>query len=91
VADALAKISASALREPAPVEISPTLKTLTKRLLIIRGVHDTTVSAGETPAGAQLQTLTHSGHMPHLEEPDRVNGLLLEHFAIADSADAGIQ
>jgi pyruvate dehydrogenase E2 component (dihydrolipoamide acetyltransferase) len=90
VTDALTKIAASALREPAPVEIAPTLKPLTNRVLVIRGMGDNIVSAGEIPSGVRrLQTLTHSGHMPHMEEPDRVNELLLAHFAEADSANGG--
>jgi len=90
VTDALTKIAASALREPAPVEIAPTLKPLTNRVLVIRGMGDNIVSAGEIPSGVRrLQTLTHSGHMPHMEEPDRVNQLLLAHFAEADSAKRG--
>jgi pyruvate dehydrogenase E2 component (dihydrolipoamide acetyltransferase) len=91
VADALAKIAASVLRVPAPVGISPTLKTLTNRVLVIRGMRDNIVSAGEIPAGVGLQILTHSGHMPHMEEPDRVNELLLKHFAVGDSAGPGVQ
>jgi hypothetical protein len=31
----------------------------------------------------------HSGHMPHMEEPDRVNELVLNHFAEVDSVDRG--
>jgi pyruvate dehydrogenase E2 component (dihydrolipoamide acetyltransferase) len=91
VTDALAKIAASVLREPAPVEISSTLKTVANRVLVIRGMGDNIVSAGEIPAGARLQALAHSGHMPHMEEPDRVNELLLEHFAAADSAGVGVR
>jgi pyruvate dehydrogenase E2 component (dihydrolipoamide acetyltransferase) len=90
VTDALAKIAASALRGPAPIEISSTLKTLTKRVLVIRGMHDKVVSVGQIPAGAGLQTLAHSGHMPHMEEPGHVNRLLLEHFEKADRADEAI-
>ena len=91
VTEALAKIAASALREPAPIEISPALKTLMSGVLVIRGVHDNIVSAGEVPFGVKLQAMTHSGHMPHMEEPDRVNELLLKHFAEADSADMGVR
>jgi pyruvate dehydrogenase E2 component (dihydrolipoamide acetyltransferase) len=87
VTDALTKIAASALREPAPVDIAPTLKPLTNRVLVIRGRGDNIVSAGEIPSDVKVQTLTHSGHMPHMEEPDRVNELLLAHFAEADSAN----
>jgi pimeloyl-ACP methyl ester carboxylesterase len=87
----LAKIAASALREPAPINISPALKTLMSGVLVIRGVHDNIVSAGEVPFGVKLQAMTHSGHMPHMEEPDRVNELLLKHFAEADSADMGVR
>jgi pyruvate dehydrogenase E2 component (dihydrolipoamide acetyltransferase) len=91
VTDALAKIAASALREPAPVEMPSSVKTLTNRLLVIRGMHDNIVSAGGIPSGVKLQTLAHSSHMPHMEEPDRVNELLLKHFAEVDSADRGIR
>jgi pyruvate dehydrogenase E2 component (dihydrolipoamide acetyltransferase) len=91
VTDALAKIAASALREPAPVEMPSSVKTLTDRLLVIRGMHDNIVSAGEMPSGVRLQTLAHSGHMPHMEEPDRVNGMLLKHFAEVDSVDVGVR
>ncbi|MDB6084963.1 MAG: alpha/beta hydrolase fold [Gammaproteobacteria bacterium] len=87
VTDALAKIAASALREPAPVEMSSGVKTLTNRLLVIRGMHDNIVSAGEMPPGVRSQILADSGHMPHMEEPDRVNELLLSHFAAADGVD----
>jgi pimeloyl-ACP methyl ester carboxylesterase len=87
----LARIAATALREPAPVDLSPALKTLMSRVLVIRGVHDKIVSAGEVPFGVKLQAMTHSGHMPHMEEPDRVNELLLRHFAQADSADVGVR
>jgi pimeloyl-ACP methyl ester carboxylesterase len=54
-------------------------------------MRDNIVSAGEIPAGVGLQILTHSGHMPHMEEPDRVNELLLKHFAVGDSAGPGVQ
>lgn len=91
VTDALARIAASVLREPAPVGISPVLKTLMSRVLVIRGVHDNIVSAGEVPSGVKLQAMTHSGHMPHMEEPERVNELLLRHLAEADSADVGVR
>jgi pyruvate dehydrogenase E2 component (dihydrolipoamide acetyltransferase) len=89
VTDALAKIAASALREPAPVEMPSSVKTLTNRLLVIRGMHDNIVSAGEIVSGVKSQTLAHSGHMPHMEEPDRVNELLLSHFAEVDSVEMG--
>jgi pyruvate dehydrogenase E2 component (dihydrolipoamide acetyltransferase) len=89
VTDALAKIAASALREPAPVEMASSVKTLTNRLFVIRGMHDNIVSAGEIPSGVRSRTLVHSGHMPHMEEPDRVNELLLSHFAEVDSVDMG--
>jgi pimeloyl-ACP methyl ester carboxylesterase len=52
-------------------------------------MHDNIVSAGEIPSGVKLQTLAHSSHMPHMEEPDRVNELLLSHFAEVDSVDMG--
>jgi pyruvate dehydrogenase E2 component (dihydrolipoamide acetyltransferase) len=90
VTDALAKIAASALREPAPIEIPSTLKTLTNRVLVIRGMHDKILSVGQIPASVRLQTLAHSGHMPHMEEPGHVNRLLLEHFEKADRADEAI-
>ena len=89
VTDALAKIAASVLRQPAPLQISSALKTLTNRVLVIRGMHDNIVSAAEVPVGVRLQALTHSGHMPHMEEPDRVNELLLRHFAEWDRAAEG--
>jgi pyruvate dehydrogenase E2 component (dihydrolipoamide acetyltransferase) len=91
VTEALEKIAASSLVEPAPLEVSPILKTQTNRLLVVRGLHDNILSAGEMPAGASLQTLEHSGHMPHMEESGRVNGLLLEHFAKADRADMDVR
>jgi len=91
VTDALAKIAASALREPAPVEMPSSVKTLTNRALVIRGMHDNIVSAEEIPSGVRLQTLVDSSHMPHMEEPDRVNELLLKHFAEADSVDMGVR
>jgi pyruvate dehydrogenase E2 component (dihydrolipoamide acetyltransferase) len=91
VTDALAKIAASALRGPAPPEISSTLKPLTNRVLVIRGMRDNIISAGEIPSGVRLQELPQSGHMPHMEEPGRVNELLLTHFAEADSADVGVR
>jgi pyruvate dehydrogenase E2 component (dihydrolipoamide acetyltransferase) len=89
VTDALAKIAASALREPAPVEMPSSAKALTNRALVIRGMYDSIVSAGEIPSGVRLQTLAHSSHMPHMEEPDRVNEMLLKHFAEVDSVDMG--
>jgi pyruvate dehydrogenase E2 component (dihydrolipoamide acetyltransferase) len=89
VTDALAKIAASALRERAPVDMPSSVRTLTNRLLVIRGMQDNIVSAGETPSGVRSQTLAHSGHIPHMEEPDRVNELLLSHFAEVDSVDMG--
>ena len=84
VTDALAKIAASVLREPAPAELSSVSKTLTDRVLVIRGAHDNILSAAEIPPGVRLQMLEYSGHMPHMEEPGPVNELLLEHFAKAD-------
>jgi pyruvate dehydrogenase E2 component (dihydrolipoamide acetyltransferase) len=84
VTDALEKIAASSLREPAPREIPPTLRTLMGRLLMLRGTHDNIVSSGAVPDGVRLVTLHHSGHMPHMEEPGQVNELLLNHFANAD-------
>jgi pyruvate dehydrogenase E2 component (dihydrolipoamide acetyltransferase) len=86
VTDALEKIAANVLGGPAPVEIASLLRTQTSRLLVVRGARDNIVSAGQIPAGARLQTLDHSGHMPHMEESGRVNELLLEHFARADRA-----
>jgi pimeloyl-ACP methyl ester carboxylesterase len=85
---ALEKISASSLREPAPREISAVLRTLTGRLLVLRGTRDNIVSSGALPAGVRLVTLEHSGHMPHMEEPGLVNQLLLSHFALADREGA---
>jgi pyruvate dehydrogenase E2 component (dihydrolipoamide acetyltransferase) len=84
VGDALAKIAASVLREPAPAELSSVSKTLTNRVLVIRGAHDNILSAGQIPPGVRFQMLEYSGHMPHMEEPGPVNELLLEHFAKAD-------
>jgi pyruvate dehydrogenase E2 component (dihydrolipoamide acetyltransferase) len=89
VTDALARIAASALREPAPVEMPSSAKALTNRALVIRGMYDSIVSAGKIPSGVRLQTLAHSSHMPHMEEPDRVNEMLLKHFAEVDSVDMG--
>jgi pimeloyl-ACP methyl ester carboxylesterase len=60
-------------------------------MLVIRGIHDNIVSAGEEPPGARVETLIDSGHMPHMEEPERVNALLLEHFAKAGFAAAGVR
>ena len=91
VTDTLGKIAASVLRQPATVETSSALKTLTDRILIIRGMHDNIVSAGELPLGLRLHALAQSGHMPHMEEPDRVNELLLRHFAKADGAGVGVR
>jgi pimeloyl-ACP methyl ester carboxylesterase len=91
VTDTLGKIATSVLRQPAPVEISSALKTLAERMLVIRGIHDNIVSEGQEPLGARVETLINSGHMPHMEEPERVNALLLEHFAKADVAGAGVQ
>jgi pyruvate dehydrogenase E2 component (dihydrolipoamide acetyltransferase) len=91
VTDALAKIAASVLREPAPLEIASTLRPLTSRVLVIRGMRDNILSAGNIPSGVRLQALPHSGHMPHMEEPGRVNELLLEHFAEADRAAVEIR
>jgi pyruvate dehydrogenase E2 component (dihydrolipoamide acetyltransferase) len=91
VTDALTKIAASALREPAPVEMAPALKSLTNRVLVIRGMGDNIVSAREIPSGVRLQTLTQSGHMPHMEAPDRVNQWLLAHFAEADSENGRVR
>jgi pyruvate dehydrogenase E2 component (dihydrolipoamide acetyltransferase) len=91
VTEALAKIAASALSEPAPIDLSPVLKTLMSGVLVIRGVRDNIVSAGEVPFGVKLQAMIHSGHMPHMEEPDRVNELLLKHFSEADSADMEVR
>jgi pyruvate dehydrogenase E2 component (dihydrolipoamide acetyltransferase) len=88
VTDALEKIAASSLREPAPREMSAALRTLMGRLLVLRGAHDNIVSSGDIPAGASLVTLEHSGHMPHMEEPGQVNELLLNHFANADREGA---
>lgn len=88
VTDALEKIAASSLRDPAPCEIATALRILTGRLLVLRGRHDNIVSSGALPAGATLATLEHSGHMPHMEEPGRVNELLLNHFANADRQGA---
>jgi pyruvate dehydrogenase E2 component (dihydrolipoamide acetyltransferase) len=86
--DALEKIAANSLREPAPRVISTSLKTLMGRLLVIRGTHDNIVSSGTVPEGVSLVTLEHSGHMPHMEEPGQVNELLLDHFANADREGA---
>jgi len=83
VHEALGKIAAGVLRERAP---TPELKTPADRLLLIRGMHDNIVSDGQTPVGARLETLLHSGHMPQMEEPGQVNALLLDHFADADRA-----
>jgi pyruvate dehydrogenase E2 component (dihydrolipoamide acetyltransferase) len=91
VTDTLGKIATSVLRQPAPVEISSALKTLAERMLVIRGIHDNIVSEGQEPLGARVETLINSGHMPHMEEPERVNALLLEHFAKAGVAGAGVQ
>jgi pyruvate dehydrogenase E2 component (dihydrolipoamide acetyltransferase) len=84
VTDALEKIAASSLREPAPREISTSLEGLMDRLLVLRGAHDHIVSSGAVPEGVKVVTLEHSGHMPHMEEPGQVNELLLNHFASAD-------
>jgi pyruvate dehydrogenase E2 component (dihydrolipoamide acetyltransferase) len=91
VTDALAKIGASVLRERASVELPLNLQPLTNRALVIRGMHDNIVSAGSVPSGVNLQTLANSSHMPHMEEPDRVNELLLQHFAETDSIDLEIR
>ncbi len=88
VTDALEKIAAASLREPAPCEISAALRTQVGRLLVLRGAHDNIVSSGALPSGARLVTLEHSGHMPHLEEAGKVNELLLNHFANADREGA---
>jgi pyruvate dehydrogenase E2 component (dihydrolipoamide acetyltransferase) len=88
VTDTLEKIAASSLREPASREISTSLKPLMGRLLVMRGTHDNIVSSGAVPEGVISVTLAHSGHMPHMEEPGRVNELLLNHFASADSEGA---
>ena len=90
VTDALAKIAASALREPAPIEIPSSLMALRNRVLVIRGMHDKVLSVGQIPASVRLQTLAHSGHMPHMEEPGHVNRLLLEHIEKADRADEAV-
>ena len=90
VTDSLEKIAAGSLREPAPSEISTTLRTLMGRLLVLRGKHDSIVSSGAVPGGARLAALEHSGHMPHMEEPGPVNELLLDHFANADGEDAEV-
>jgi pyruvate dehydrogenase E2 component (dihydrolipoamide acetyltransferase) len=81
VKEALGKIAATVLRDRAPVH---ELKTPPERILVIRGMHDNIVSDGQTPVGARLETLLHSGHMPQMEEPGQVNALLMEHFAHAD-------
>jgi pyruvate dehydrogenase E2 component (dihydrolipoamide acetyltransferase) len=91
VTHALGKIATSVLRQSAPVEISSALKTLANRMLVIRGRHDNIVSEGQDPPGARVEILTNSGHMPHMEEPERVNALLLEHFAKAGLAGAGVR
>jgi pimeloyl-ACP methyl ester carboxylesterase len=54
-------------------------------------MRDNILSAGNIPSGVRLQALPHSGHMPHMEEPGRVNELLLEHFAEADRAAVEIR
>lgn len=88
VTEALQKIAAKSLREPASVEMSTGLKTLTARLLVLKGAHDNIVSPGPVPDGVRAVTLEHSGHMPHMEEPGQVNELLLSHFADADRQHA---
>jgi pyruvate dehydrogenase E2 component (dihydrolipoamide acetyltransferase) len=88
VTDALEKIAASSLREPAPREISTALRTLMGRLVVLRGTHDNIVSSGVVPDGVRSVTLEHSGHMPHMEEPRQVNEVLRHHFANADREGA---
>jgi pyruvate dehydrogenase E2 component (dihydrolipoamide acetyltransferase) len=84
VTDALEKIAANSLRNPAPAAVSPILSALMDRVLVLRGARDHIVSAGPVPAGARSVTLEHSGHMPHMEEARHVNELLLDHFARVD-------
>jgi pyruvate dehydrogenase E2 component (dihydrolipoamide acetyltransferase) len=84
VTDALNRIAAMSLREPAPLDISTTWKSPTDRLLVLRGTHDRIILPGPVPEGVRLAALEHSGHMPHMEEPGVVNGLLLDHFQNAD-------
>lgn len=88
VTDALEKIAANSLREPAAIEISTTVRALTGRVLVLRSIHDLIVSSGAVPEGASLVTLENSGHMPHMEEHGQVNELLLNHFAKVDLEDA---
>jgi pyruvate dehydrogenase E2 component (dihydrolipoamide acetyltransferase) len=87
VTETLEKIATCVLREPAP---DPDLKIPTNRMLVLRGMHDNIISDVTVPAGVRLETLTRSGHMPQMEEPDSVNVLLLEHFANADGAGAQV-
>lgn len=87
VTETLEKIAASVLRETAP-EVD--LKIPTNRMLVLRGMHDNIISDARVPAGVRLEMFTRSGHMPQMEEPGSVNGLLLEHFANADGAGAQV-
>jgi pyruvate dehydrogenase E2 component (dihydrolipoamide acetyltransferase) len=91
VTDTLEKIATAILRQPAPAETSPALQAVADRMLVIRGAHDNIVSEGRGPLGAKEEILVNSGHMPHMEEPERVNALLLEHFAKSDVAGAGVR
>jgi pimeloyl-ACP methyl ester carboxylesterase len=64
----------------------PALPRLGGRALILWGEQDRIVSpAGLAPmaeqVGATPVSLADCGHCPHLEQPDAVNRLLLEHFA----------
>jgi hypothetical protein len=45
----------------------------------------------EISSGVRLQTRDQIIHMPHMEEPDRVNDMLLKHFSEVYTVDMGVR